>query len=150
MIKLKKKVALLLSLTLLLTFSLGTLTTAGAAETRASSYFSSYTVDVYKNSNGTLSVEFNVKAVSTMASLGAQSIIIQKYNSSTDTWSTYSVFYSSTYTTMLGSNTTSHIKTMTTSSSVSSGKYRAYITFYAKNSSGSENKYYTSSSVTVS
>lgn len=150
MIELKKKTRLLLTVTLLLTVLFGMTITANAIETRASSYFGSYSAWLTKNSSGTISVTIDVTAVNTMTSLGATSVKIQKYNSTSGTWSTVSTFSSTSTTSLLGSNVSSYSKKVTTDSSMSSGTYRAYITFYALNSSGSATTYYTTDSLIIS
>lgn len=145
MVQLKKRIALLLSITMILTFAFGTFTTASA---RASDYFDSYVAYITKNSDKTITVDFTANATGTMTTLGASSIQIQK--STTSGWSTVYTFTTSNTTGLQKSSAVTYTKAFTTPDTFSAGTYRAYVTFYAKNSSGSENKYYTTSSVTIS
>lgn len=132
----KKSIALLLSIALILIFSLSTM--IPAAQARASDYYSSYSGSISQNSDGTITAYFSVTAVSTMTTLGAKTITIEQYNSSTKKWSTVYTFSSSTTTSMLKSNTMGHAKSVTTGTSFSSGTYKATITLYATNSAGNE------------
>ena len=112
-------------------------TTAVAAESRASTYFSDYDASVSTSSSGTVTIRFDVTGMSSITQIGALSISLYKADG------TYvKTFNSSTYTNMLASGTGSH-----SSSVIHLGEagqsYYAVVTFYAKNSSGSDTVTYT-------
>lgn len=148
----KRTIAFLLTLSLLLACVFGTFTTASATDGNgislfASSYFTSYSATASANSNKTVSVTFNVTATGIMTTLGVSSIKIQKYSSGS--WTTVETLTTSNTTGLQKSNAMNYANTVK-SGTQSTGTYRAYVTFYAKNSSGSESKTYTTTSVYVS
>lgn len=140
----KRKVASLLSFCILLTCLFGA---SGTASARASEYITSYDAAIVANSDKTVSVDFDIAATGYMTTLGVSSIKIQKYDSGS--WTTVQTLTTSNTTGLQKSNAASYSKTVT-SSSLSSGTYRAYVTFYAANSSGSDSKTYTTGSVAIS
>lgn len=120
---------------LLLVFSYATVA-ANAATPRASDYISSYSGGIYW-SGSNLKVSFDIVATGRMTTLGAGTIVIQKWTS--NGWSPVKTFYSSSTSGMTGSNTTFYGGTVTYYSAPT-GTYRAKISFYAGNSNGSDSK----------
>lgn len=143
----KKRIAVFLIVALSLVSIFGTFSTASA---RASDYFNSYAASINKNSDNTISVDFTVTATDVMPTLGVSSIQIQKLNSSTGSWTTSYTFTTSNTSGLQTSSKSKHSNTVTSSSSFSAGTYRAYVTFYAKDASGSDSKTYTTTSVVIS
>lgn len=112
-------------------------TTAFAAETpdpRASNYFGASSVYFWHVSGNSYQIWFDVTAVGTMKELGVSEIVVER---STDevNWETVRTYYKSSYPQMIDTNSTRHASyvpfTATTGYS-----YRAVVTLYAKNSSG--------------
>ena len=75
-----------------------------------------------------------------MDELGASEILVQRSSNRTN-WTTVKTFSSAYYSDMIATNRGTHGATL--SCDVESGYYyRAYVTFYASNSSGYGEKYY--------
>lgn len=117
-------------------------TTAFAAEPRASHYFAASSAYIDKVSNTKYNIWFDVTAVGIMSKIGVKTIKVQR---STDevNWTTVKTYSMSDYSQMTDTNTAGHSGYVTYSGSANY-YYRAYVTFYAKNSSGSAtDSYYT-------
>ena len=110
-------------------------------EPRASAFFSSYGTDLYKTSSSSFQIWFDVTSnVATMDELGVTEIILYR-SADQQNWSemrTYTVKY---HPQMLGYNTTSHGGCVTYNYGTTGYYYTAYITFYAKNSTGIGERY---------
>ena len=109
---------------------------------RASSFFSSYKAYCHAASSTQLQVYFSVMSVGTMSKLGASKVKVQRSSDGTN-WTTVKTFTKEDYPSMIDDNTAFHAATLTcTKTSVY--YYRAYVEFYAKNSTGTgELNYYT-------
>ena len=113
-------------------------TTAFAAETvdpRASMFFSASSVYFWNTSGNNYQIWFDVTSKGTMTELGASEIQVQR---STDerNWTTVRTYYKENYSQMTDTNTTRHADCV--SYTATSGySYRAIVTLYARNSSGS-------------
>jgi len=124
-------------LILVLSLTLAIPTFAAEATPRASNYFGKRTCYLWNVSSSGFDVWFEVVAVRTMIELGASTIKVQR---STDTvnWSTvrtYTKAYNPGMTTTAG---TAGYNSYVTFDDVDSGYYyRAYVEFYARDSSGS-------------
>jgi len=112
-------------------------TVAFAAEpvsTRASMYFMASSVYFWHTSGSNYEIWFDVTAKGRMYELGASKIVVER---STDevNWESVKTYYKEDYSQMTGSSTTSYDNyvpfTATTGYS-----YRAIVTLYARNSSG--------------
>ena len=107
---------------------------------RASLFFSAYRAYCYAASSTKIEVNFYVVGASIMDELGASRILVQRSSDQTN-WTTVKTFSSANYGDMIATNRGTHGATL--SCTVASGYYyRAYVTFYAKNSSGYGEKYY--------
>lgn len=107
---------------------------------RASHYFAAYRAYCNAASSTTIEVSFNVIGAGIMDEIGASEILVQRSSNRTN-WTTVKTFSSSNYSNMIATNRGTHGATL--SCSVESGYYyRAYVTFYASNSSGYGEKYY--------
>lgn len=122
---------------LVLAFVMVMATTAFAAEIpnpRASSFFTASSVYFWHTSGNNYQIWFDVTAVGTMTKLGVSEIKVQR---STDevNWTTVKTYDMADYSQMTRSNTSTHANyvpyTATTGYS-----YKAKVTLYAKNSSG--------------
>ena len=101
---------------------------------RASDFFSSFKAYCYTSSSGQLAVYFKVIATDTMDELGASIIKVQQSSDGTN-WTTVRTFTKDVYTQMKNTNTVMHATTLYCSKT-SGYYYRAYVEFYAKNSTG--------------
>lgn len=107
---------------------------------RSSSYFSSYLAYCTKLSSTKVGVSFHVVGAGTMDEIGASQIKVQR-SSDEKNWTTVKTFNKSDYSNMTDTDTISHGSTL--SCTVAAGyKYRAYISFYAKNGTGTAYRYY--------
>jgi hypothetical protein len=95
-------------------------------------------------SNGTVTISFDVTGTSKMTSIGASKIQIYKYGGTSPAYT----FYSSSYPSMLGSNSIYYTSSVSYSGT-SGTKYYAVVTFYAKNDNGSGTLTYTTKTVTA-
>ena len=126
-----KCICLLLALVMVLSIP------AMAAElydTRASSFFMSSSVYLYKTSSKTFEAWFDVSAVRTMDKLGASKIKIQR-STDDENWTTVKTCTMDNYSNLVCENTASHESYVTYTGS-SGYYYRAYIELYAKDEAG--------------
>ena len=107
---------------------------AETANSRASDYFWASSVYFWNTSGRNYEIWFDVTAVGTMAELGTSKIQVQR-STDEENWTTVRTYYKEDYSQMTRSSTTSYANcvpfTATTGYS-----YRAIVTLYAKNSSG--------------
>ena len=110
-------------------------TTAFAAESRASNFFAMTSTYLERVSSSEIEIWFDVTAVDRMDKLGVRTIKLQR---STDraNWTTIKTYNMADYSQMTCANTVAHADCVTYTSASNSYYYRAYVTFYAKNSSG--------------
>lgn len=110
-------------------------TTASATDTRASSRFMDYSSKLRVESDGDLNIYFSVTASNIMDILGANKIAIQRYNGSR--WVTESTLSSDDVPEMQTTNAIQHYAWIPYEPNYSNANYRAVVTFYAEDSSGS-------------
>lgn len=107
---------------------------------RASLYFSAYRAYCHAVSSTKIEVNFTVIGAGIMEELGASRILVQQSSDQTN-WTTVKTFSRDSYSNMIATDTGSYGATL--SCDVTAGNYyRAYVTFYAKNNSGSGYRYY--------
>lgn len=107
---------------------------------RASHFFSSFKAYCYESTSGDLAVYFKVLATGTMDELGASLIKVQR-SSDGSNWTTVKTFTKESYPQMKNTNVSAHATTLYCSKT-SGYYYRAYVEFYAKNSTGTGYYYY--------
>lgn len=107
---------------------------AESVEQRASNFFGSYSVYLWKTSNTQFQVWFEVTAVSGMDKLGASTIKVQRSTDKSN-WTTVATYEMEDYSNMIKSNTGYH-DDYVTYTYTTGYYYRAYVELYAKNSSG--------------
>ena len=115
---------------------------AETAEPRASYFFSSYGTDLYKTSSSSFQIWFDVVATAgnTMQVLGVSEITVYR-SADQQSWKkmgTYLMEYNSQ---MVAQNTSSHGGYVTYNYATTGYYYRAYVTFYAQNSTGIGERY---------
>ena len=101
---------------------------------KASYYFSMTGIDIVKVSSTQFRVWFDVTATHTMKQVGASKIVVERSSNQTD-WTVIKTYRSESYSSMLYSNTVGHTSYIT-HSGTPGYYYRAEVTFYAKDSSG--------------
>lgn len=102
---------------------------------RSSSYFGSYSSYLWKTSNTQFQVWFNVKALRGMEILGASEIKVQR-SSDASSWTTVWTYTKEVYPQMVAYGTGAH-GNYVTYNAAPGYYYRAYVQYYAKDSSGS-------------
>lgn len=120
--------------TLLLVISLVLSIPVFAAESRASSFFIRNSTYLEKVSGTTFDVWFDVTATGIMDELGVSTIKVQRSSDQTN-WSTMYTYSKSSYSQMTDDNTVCHSDCVRYTGTTGY-YYRAKVTFYAKNSSG--------------
>jgi len=111
-------------------------------EPRASSFFSSYGTDLYKTSSTSFQIWFDVvaNAGSSPQVLGVSEIILYR-SADQQTWKKMKTYIMESYSCMVAQNTYSHDGYVSYNFANTGYYYRAYITFYAKNSTGIGERY---------
>ena len=131
--KIKKAMRIL---AMLVIFSILLATTIFAAPARASAYLSAYYANITKTSSGDLSIHFQVIAPAIMDQLGVSRISVQRYTGSY--WRTeYNFTYPETPE-LQGKDVGIYSETVLYTPQYPDSRYRAVVTFYASNSSGSD------------
>lgn len=101
----------------------------------ASNYFMGNGAYLREESSTSFRVWFNVTAVGTMTKLGVNYIDIERSSDGVN-WSVVKTYTKEDYSNLVASNTHYHSGSVLYSNMQSSYQYRAYVDFYAKNSSG--------------
>lgn len=101
----------------------------------SSSFFGSYNTYLWKTSNSSFQVWYDVTAVAVMAEIGVDYIDIER-SSDGNNWSVVKTYDHDDYSGLVRGNAANHYGYVTYSNMQSGYQYRAYVRFYAKNSSG--------------
>ena len=125
-------VGLILVLSILMTIPVFAQT---GVETRASIFFSAHDTFLSKVSDTRFKVWYDVTATGTMDYLGVCEIQIDRSLDGSD-WDLIATYEETFYPAMVASNTGSHTGYITYDNATPGYYYRAYVTFYAKNSRG--------------
>jgi hypothetical protein len=102
----------------------------------ASSRINAYNTNIISNGSGYITIYFNIIATGTMDELGASYIVLQSSTDGTSWLTTYN-FIPSSYSSMMGYNV-SYKSGSVSYSGIDGVYYRAYVTFKAKNSTGTD------------
>lgn len=110
---------------------------AETAESRASTFFSSYGTDLYKTSSSSFQIWFDVvaNAGSSPQVLGVSEIVVYR-SADQQSWTKMRTYTMDNYPEMVAQNTMGHGGYVTYNYATTGYYYRARITFYAKNSIG--------------
>lgn len=119
---------------LLVMAMLMTIPAFAAGTPKASRYFIRTSTYLEKTSGTTFDVWFDVTATGTMQELGVSTIKVQR-SSDNSTWTTMKTYSKADYSQMTDDNTVAHDDCVTYTGTAGY-YYRAKVTFYAKNSSG--------------
>lgn len=109
--------------------------TVFAADMRASDRFSDYTARLYVESNGDLDIYFSVSTESTMDILGASKILVERDNGYR--WVAESTLTAKNTPEMQTTNASQYSAWIPYEPNDPNANYRATVTFYARDSSGS-------------
>lgn len=130
-----KKFVKLVSLMLVFAMFMAIPVSADEVSPYASSYFMSHSTYLREASSSSFKVWFTVTAVGTMTELGVKYIDIERSSDGVN-WSVVKTYEKEDYSNLVASNTHYHSGNVTYSNMSSGYQYRAYVSFYAKNSSG--------------
>lgn len=122
---------------IVLVFAMILSTTAFATEMpdpRASNFFTYSSVYFWRSSGNNYQIWFDVTSVSTMQKLGASHIEVE-YSTDLVNWDSAGSYDMADYTRMTGSNTSNYANYVPFTATTGYA-YRAIVTLYAKNSSG--------------
>lgn len=133
-------ICLLLSLLLLTSMTVSAADNSSEAAPYSSSFFQRYSTYLPRYSSTMFHVYFDVTACGYMTELGVSSIEVQRSADGISGWTTTKTYTPDIYSQMMANNVFSHGGTVLYAGTAGY-YYRAYVTFYAKNSSGSA-KYY--------
>lgn len=104
-------------------------------ETRASMFFSAHNTFLYKVNENRFKIWYDVTAVRTMDKLGVCEIQVGRSSDDVN-WELMATYDKTFYPAMVASNTVSHTGYVTYYSATPGYYYKAYVTFYAKDSRG--------------
>lgn len=108
---------------------------AGAVDARASDYFVATRTYLYQMDTAKFAISFEVTAKSRMEELGVTSIVVKR-SADGSTWQTMRTCVPSVYPQMMGADTIFH-SDYVLYNATAGYYYKAYVTYYAKNSTGS-------------
>lgn len=128
-----------LSLVLVLVMALGTVTSAQEISPRSSYFFASWDSSLYKTGSDQFQIWFDVVAMGGMDELGVSTIEVQR-SSNTTSWTTVRTYHSAYYSAMIEEDT-SAVCNYVTYTGTTGYYYRAYVTFYAKDYTGTGEMY---------
>lgn len=134
-----KRILRSISIILVSVFLISAPVHAFAAEARASAWLSGYSASIEASGNGIITIKFRVVGTGTMAKLGVSTIDIYKSNGTFVKTISYTASGNGY---MMGYNTAYHSGSVPYSG-VAGQKYYAVVTFYARDSSGSDYRSYT-------
>lgn len=110
-------------------------------EPRGSAFFSYYGTDLYKTSSSSFQIWFDVVSnITVMDVIGVSEIIVYR-SADAQTWKRMRTFTMENYPEMVDHNTIDHIGYIDYNYATPGYYYRAYITFYARNSTGIGERY---------
>lgn len=104
-------------------------------EPRGSAFFAAHEVFLYKTGTKKFQVWFDVTGNGMMQELGVSSIEVDRSYDGVN-WDLMRIYEMEDYPEMVGTNTSSHVGYVPYVYATPGCYYRAYITFYAKNSNG--------------
>jgi len=136
----KRKIFTIFALSIILILCISVFTYA-----EASNYLQSYVSTIKAEGNDKILIGFSVIGTGYMTSIGVKEIEVQKKVGSS--WEYDRTLKSSSYPSLLTSNSDFHTEQIRITG-VAGTQYRAILTFYAGNSTGSDSKNQTSSTAT--
>lgn len=111
------------------------------AEPRGSAFFSSYSTYLYKTSSTSFQIWFDVDSNAAMMDKLGTSVIELYRSSNQQNWTKVKTYEMEDYPEMIDTYSFSYVDYVTYSSAWSGYYYCAYVTFYAKNSTGIGERY---------
>lgn len=108
---------------------------AETVEPRSSQYFSSFDAYLHWTSSTTFQVWFDVTGTGVMSEIGVSEIEIQRKPTNGSSWEAVATYTKAGTPSLIAKNTGTHASYVS-GTKASGYTYRAYVVFYAKNSSG--------------
>lgn len=139
----------ILCLVLALILSLGICLHASAVEPRASAYLRSYLAYCYPETDGSISVWFEVEGTGTEEALGVLTILLQEQVPGTSDWSTVATYRHTDYPDLLSYNDNFHYGHVDYEKAIPGYHYRAYVTIWGGGLEIGDTRYYTTETVTA-
>ena len=115
---------------LTLIFCIVSATSATDFNIQASQYLDRYYANIYSESNGDISIWFEVEATGKMDEIGALSIHLQQRSNSSSTWKTIKTYSHTNFSNMLVNNKDFYVSSVNYSG-INGYSYRAYVTIWA-------------------
>lgn len=137
--RLRRTISILLCLSMICSIS------AYAAEARASSQISVCSATLEKLSNGDLKLKLSIYATGIMDSIGVSTVVIERYNG--NKWVEEQTYSFSDTPELQTSGEKRYTVTLVITPHYADLDYRAKVTFYAEDSSGSSTKLVTTNTV---
>lgn len=132
----KKMIRLISMVLVICMFFAVTVHATETVEPRASAYFGAHDAFLYKTGSNKFQVWYDVTACTSVTELGVTQIIVYRSSDQTN-WTKMRTYSYENYPEMMDYNSVSHTGYVTYSYATTGYYYRAHITFYAKNSTGS-------------
>lgn len=120
---------------------------AYAAEARTSDQIFTCTASLSKQSSGDLKITYLIKTIEVMDHIGASSIVLERYNGTQ--WVIERTYYFASMSTLQTSGASLYSSTLAMAPKYDGTNYRAKVTFYAKNSSGSSTRLVVTNTITT-
>ena len=142
----KKTTALLLTLALMCAILI---VPAGAASGRSSLYLSRYRAWLTPKSDAKINVNIDVQAVGDMDNVGALSVTIYESTDGGSSWDEDATYYSALFPELLQQDTYWYYESPISHQGTAGYKYFAVVEVYAGDSTGSDSREYTTTTVTA-
>lgn len=120
-----------------------------AVEPRASLYLSSYLAYCYPETDGSVSVWFEVEGTGTEEALGVLTILLQEQVPGTSDWTTVATYFHEDYPDLLSYNDNFHHGHVDYEKAIPGYHYRAYVTIWGGGMEVGDARYYTTETVTA-
>lgn len=125
------------------------LSTATVASARSSLYLDAYRAWLNTKSNGKIDVVVDVEATTTMDEVGASTIQLWESKDDGENWTCVRTYVKSLHPEMVDTNTSFYYDIAATYDGTPGYQYYAIVAIYAGDSTGSDTRYYKTSTVTV-
>jgi hypothetical protein len=119
------------------------------ASARSSYYLDAYSAWLIAGSNGKIDIAVDVQATDDMDEVGAKRIQLMESSDGGATWDTVRIYVQSLYPNMYTTNNYYYLKIPVSYAGTVGYQYRAYVTVYASDSTGSDSRIYKTSVVTA-
>lgn len=120
-----------------------------SASARSSLYLDCYRAWLTPKSGAKINVNIDVQAVGDMDDVGAEEVTIYESSDGGDTWDDVAIYHCALFPELLDHNTYWYYETPISHQGTAGYKYFAVVTVYAGDSTGSDSREYTTTTVTA-